>query len=348
MAQRTMNPQEQAEALARQAYARDLRKACGEPGEVIGVRIQVRQSNEYVEIFTNDLPDDVQELVDILKAELAPLRQWLQLAVAYYRQGKVNQFVTLLETASDEAIETLEGYQYESVHFERIAVLNALGSHYVAAAAAETRDGGNPSAAENAIQLANGYFDRAIHIDMSNSASWVCRGVFLLLKKTLQSAVSQFEQALSIDSTCFSAILGLACINFHLDNFVEARKRYVAAIRMHPGCDASVRVGLGLSLYRLGHHEAAKKAMARALELQVCVCVSVSVCVARACSFFLLTLDTKPRVGAAARQCHSAGVCSGAGAQPSHQGQGRTQRCFVAHPGLPNQPTQPNGADPHC
>ena len=47
--------------------------------------IPVRQSGEMVEVFVDELPDDVNEVLDILKAEIAPLHHWLEFAVRKFR-----------------------------------------------------------------------------------------------------------------------------------------------------------------------------------------------------------------------------------------------------------------------
>jgi RNA polymerase-associated protein CTR9 len=43
--------------------------------------IPVQQSDEMVEVFVDELPDDVHEVLGILKAEIAPLNVWLEFAV---------------------------------------------------------------------------------------------------------------------------------------------------------------------------------------------------------------------------------------------------------------------------
>jgi RNA polymerase-associated protein CTR9 len=43
--------------------------------------IPIRGSDEMVEVRLEDLSEDPSDIIDILKAELAPLELWLQLAV---------------------------------------------------------------------------------------------------------------------------------------------------------------------------------------------------------------------------------------------------------------------------
>ena len=48
---------------------------------VRSIRIPVANSNEFVEIFVDELPIDVNDVLDVLKAELAPLKIWRAVAV---------------------------------------------------------------------------------------------------------------------------------------------------------------------------------------------------------------------------------------------------------------------------
>ena len=43
--------------------------------------IPVKNSEQAVEVFVDELPDDVNDIIDILRAEVAPLDVWLQFAV---------------------------------------------------------------------------------------------------------------------------------------------------------------------------------------------------------------------------------------------------------------------------
>lgn len=43
--------------------------------------IPVKNSDQEVEVFVDELPDDVNDIIDILRAEVAPLDVWLKFAV---------------------------------------------------------------------------------------------------------------------------------------------------------------------------------------------------------------------------------------------------------------------------
>lgn len=48
------------------------------------IRIPVRGAQQTVEVYTEELPSDYNDVVDVLKAEIAPLDIWLRFAVSGY------------------------------------------------------------------------------------------------------------------------------------------------------------------------------------------------------------------------------------------------------------------------
>lgn len=65
--------------------------------------IPVRQSDEFVEL--DELPKEVDDVLEILMAEKAPLHIWLQVAREYYRSGQVEAFLHLLQEGASEEVE---------------------------------------------------------------------------------------------------------------------------------------------------------------------------------------------------------------------------------------------------
>jgi hypothetical protein len=49
--------------------------------KVRSLLIPVKNSTQAVEVFVDELPDDVNDIIDILRAEIAPLDVWLKFAV---------------------------------------------------------------------------------------------------------------------------------------------------------------------------------------------------------------------------------------------------------------------------
>ena len=67
----------------------------GEYGGQSGLLIPIRKSDEFVELDV--LPDDPEDVLEILRAELAPLEIWLKCAREYYAAQKVEDFLRILD-----------------------------------------------------------------------------------------------------------------------------------------------------------------------------------------------------------------------------------------------------------
>ena len=58
--------------------------------------------DEVLELPKDQLPDDPNEIMQILANELAPLKLWLELAVSYYQQRRIDQFSVVMETSTGD------------------------------------------------------------------------------------------------------------------------------------------------------------------------------------------------------------------------------------------------------
>lgn len=65
----------------------------------MSINIPVRDSEEVVEVKIDALPEEAGDITDILRAEIAPLNIWIQFAIEYYKQGKIQQFLEILQEA---------------------------------------------------------------------------------------------------------------------------------------------------------------------------------------------------------------------------------------------------------
>ncbi|KAL2945182.1 Protein CTR9-like protein [Bienertia sinuspersici] len=205
------------------------------------VYIPVQNSEEEVRVSLDQLPRDATDILDILKAEQAPLDLWLVIAREYFKQGKIEQFCQILEEGSSPEIEEY----YADVRYERIAILNALGAYYSYLGKIET----NLKEKDNNFALATQYYNRASRIDMHESSTWVGKGQLLLAKGDVEQAFNTFKIVLDGDPDNVPALLGQR------------------ALRVYPDCPGAVRLGIGLCRYKLGHFEKARQAFERVLQL---------------------------------------------------------------------------------
>lgn len=223
------------------------------------VYIPVQNSEEEVRVSLDQLPRDATDILDILKAEQAPLDLWLVIAREYFKQGKIEQFCQILEEGSSPEIEEY----YADVKYERIAILNALGAYYSYLGKIET----NLKEKDNHFALATQYYNRASRVDMHESSTWVGKGQLLLAKGDVEQAFNTFKIVLDGDPDNVPALLGQASVQFNRGRYSESLELYKRALRVYPDCPGAVRLGIGLCRYKLGHFEKARQAFERVLQL---------------------------------------------------------------------------------
>nr|XP_043614945.1 protein CTR9 homolog [Erigeron canadensis]XP_043614946.1 protein CTR9 homolog [Erigeron canadensis]XP_043614947.1 protein CTR9 homolog [Erigeron canadensis] len=223
------------------------------------VYIPVQNSEEEVRVALDQLPRDATDILDILKAEQAPLHLWLIIAREYFKQGKIQQFRQILEEGSSPEIDEY----YADVRYERIAILNALGAYYSYFGKIETKQ----REKEEHFILATQYYNKASRIDMHEPSTWVGKGQLLLAKGDVDQAFAAFKIVLDGDRDNIPALLGQACVEFNRGKYLSSLEMYKRVLQVYPRCPAAVRLGIGLCRYKLGQFERAKQAFARVLQL---------------------------------------------------------------------------------
>ena len=66
------------------------------------IEIPLRDTDEVIELDLEQLPEG-DEVLGILQQEKAPYGIWVTLALEYYKNGKVDDFVRLLEASRTDA-----------------------------------------------------------------------------------------------------------------------------------------------------------------------------------------------------------------------------------------------------
>ncbi|KAG4990743.1 hypothetical protein JHK87_024200 [Glycine soja] len=219
------------------------------------VYIPVQNSEEEVRVALDQLPRDASDILDILKAEQAPLDLWLVIAREYFKQGKIDQFRQILEEGSSPEIDDY----YADVRYERIAILNALGAYYSYLGKIETKQ----REKEEHFILATQYYNKASRIDMHEPSTWVGKGQLLLAKGEVEQASAAFKIVLDGDRDNVPALLGQACVEFNRGRYSDSLELYKRALLVYPDCPAAVRLGIGLCRYKLGQFEKAQQAFER-------------------------------------------------------------------------------------
>ncbi|PRQ46953.1 putative 43kDa postsynaptic protein [Rosa chinensis] len=223
------------------------------------VYIPVQNSEEEVRVALDQLPRDASDILDILKAEQAPLDLWLIIAREYFKQGKLEQFRQILEEGSSPEIDEY----YADVRYERIAILNALGAYYSYLGKIETKQ----REKEEHFILATQFYNKASRIDIHEPSTWVGKGQLLLAKGEVDQAFNAFKIVLDGDRDNVPSLLGQACVEFNRGQYSDSLELYKRALQVNPNCPAAVRLGIGLCRYKMGQFEKAWQAFQRVLQL---------------------------------------------------------------------------------
>ncbi|KAJ3682862.1 hypothetical protein LUZ60_013089 [Juncus effusus] len=233
------------------------------------VYIPVQNTEEEVRVALDQLPRDATDILDILKAEQAPLHLWLIIAREYFKQGKIEQFLQILDEGSGPEIDEY----YADVKYERIAILNALGAYYTFMGKM-----GPAQEKEKNLVLATNYYNKASHIDDLEPTTWIGRAQLLIAKDELEKANDNFKIVLGENPSNVAGLLGQACVFFLMgekeENYKKAQdlyksslENYKRAFYAYPNCPPVVRLGIGYCRYRLGQVSKARQAFLRVLQL---------------------------------------------------------------------------------
>lgn len=222
------------------------------------IEIPLRDTDEVIELDFDQLPEG-DEVISILKQEHTQLHIWIALALEYYKQGKTEDFVKLLEAARIDG-----NLDYRDHEKDQMTCLDTLAAYYVQQARKEK----NKDAKKELITQATLLYTMADKIIMYDQNHLLGRACFCLLEgDKMDQADAQFHFVLNQSTNNIPALLGKACISFNKKDYRGALAYYKKALRTNPGCPAEVRLGMGHCFVKLNKLEKARLAFGRALEL---------------------------------------------------------------------------------
>ncbi|VDM39381.1 unnamed protein product [Toxocara canis] len=214
---------------------------------------------EIIELEFDRLPDDVNEVIAILRGEHAALHLWVDLALAYYRRGNEADFVRILELSGSEA-----NLDYPEYPRDQMRALDTLAAYYVMQSHKERNKEKKKEWQTKATLL----YTTADKIIMYDTNHLLGRAYFCLLEGKTDQAEQQFNFVLNQVGENIPAMLGKACIFFQKKEYRKSLNCYKSVLRKKPDCPADVRLGIGYCLSKLGKVEKARLAFERVLELE--------------------------------------------------------------------------------
>ncbi|KAL0484227.1 RNA polymerase-associated protein CTR9 [Acrasis kona] len=233
----------------------------------MSIQIPVRDSDEVVEVKISELPEEVDDVIGVLQAELAPLDIWIQFAIEYYKQNNEQNFEEIMNEANKIPQATIDE-KYADQLDSRIRCLNILAGHYIEKSKmlkSSEKEMERDSFNTKATTLLN----QAESIYHSHPSTFISRGVMYLQKSEFDRAETQFDTALVNDPKNIPAMLGRACVLYSRKEYNKSLELYKDVLKTlgSKKCPASVRLGLGLCHYQLGHVDKALACFNRVLQL---------------------------------------------------------------------------------
>ncbi|BDA40854.1 RNA polymerase-associated protein CTR9 homolog [Coccomyxa sp. Obi] len=224
--------------------------------------IPVALTDETVAVPVDDLPEEAEDVLNLLRGEEAPLSLWIDFAKAYLAQGNLKQYLYILE----EGITDEVAQYFQQAKFERLQIFCALAAYYTA----EGRKQRDRNARTEQFARAAQLLGSARQIDYEDQLPLLGLGQLELARGDMESAKRHFTSAAMAKCNGrpnIAGTLALASVHFQQGNYNNALGHYRKALREHPGAPAEVRLGLAACLFRLGQVSQAKAAYQRTLDL---------------------------------------------------------------------------------
>ncbi|KAF2823742.1 protein prenylyltransferase [Ophiobolus disseminans] len=234
-----------------------------------------------------DIQDDPTELCAILENEKSLTSTWVQVAVAYAKQKKVDVAIDVLR----QAVSVFTGVRAE----ERLSILNGLCWLYLLKCREAPRVKSDATADPDTktkdfyIQAATSVLNEASRISPSHPPLFLARGVLQLLRASLQAPSttagpnvisSERMETLKQAAKCFDdalrasggknlmAKMGKARVSYSMGKWAEALKAYQGVLENSPDLiDPDPRIGIGCCFWQLGFKDDAAGAWQRSRDL---------------------------------------------------------------------------------
>ncbi|PRP77258.1 hypothetical protein PROFUN_14470 [Planoprotostelium fungivorum] len=222
--------------------------------------IPVQNADTVVRVKVSELPTDAEDVLEIMRAETAPLDLWTRLACFYLQMGKYEQFKYVLDAGCDPQVDTL----YSENKRDRIALLNMSAAWFTL----QATKSGDKREKDAQWQQATLNFGKADKIDVRDEMTWVTKGMVLLTKEDYPRAIDCLENVLRANPRNISGIICKARGLYSQGKFEESLELYKNALNICPKGPAHIRLEMGNCYMKLNKPNAARKAYLRTLQLE--------------------------------------------------------------------------------
>ncbi len=241
------------------------------------IRIPISESSDYVEIFPDELPHDVNSLLDVLRAEYAPLKIWRIAAIEYYRQQQYEYFSEVLnEISSSMQPEIIEYYQERGEYKDGIVeIYDALAAYSLFQSFSLVDDplgnnSNNPEVNQKIEQIKNYVVEqigKAEKINPTNDYTLVIRGFYEVSYGNIDLAEyylkNVYDRSIKLKNEkrffLYVSTLGLGAVAYGKKKYTTALDFFVKAMNLNPvGCGTNVRIAIAVCCFKLEQYERAR------------------------------------------------------------------------------------------
>ena len=248
------------------------------------LRIPISSSSDFVEVFPDEIPNDVNSLLDVLRAEYAPLKIWRGAALEYYRQNQLENFSEVLNEIVSAMDPQIEDYYRQRGEYEEgiVEIFDALASFSLYRSYSFVEDAQNVSESSQQLEalkveiVAN--IKKSEEVNRMNEYTWMIRGFYELSYGDLEHADYYLRNVYDRASKqkprrtfLYGSTLGLGAVAYAKKKYSTALDFFVKAIQCNPlKCGNNVRIALATCCFKLEQYDRARLAVDRVLSLDPC------------------------------------------------------------------------------
>lgn len=236
-----------------------------------GIQIPL-QNEKTVHVFREDMEQNVDGVLQLLKVEVPALSVWANFATQYFQLGNDEAALNVLSEADKVAVDRSSDSKGKAL------LLIARGSYHTEQYRKSKEESKSAEIVDDHFNKANDCFRQATtlmqdeiqSLEEDSEMIWVAKGYLALFssKNNNRTAREAFNAAMDVtQNKSYAANLGLGNIHFLQGDFKAAARSYAKVLKLYPQCSPDVRVCLGHSYLKMKNLELAQKCYERALEL---------------------------------------------------------------------------------
>eukprot|EP00879_Flechtneria_rotunda_P033392 GHRR01036979.1.p1 GENE.GHRR01036979.1~~GHRR01036979.1.p1 ORF type:complete len:198 (+),score=51.38 GHRR01036979.1:217-810(+) len=188
------------------------------------VYVALHEHNEAVALPRNALPQDPDDVLNLLSSEAAPLQCWIDTAKAYLSQGFAEGFLSIIEEAnSHETLEGIKNYFGKEPTFERVQMFCAMAAYHLEAARVEK----DPHKRTEAVEKAEAHVRSAEQLGPREMLPHMAKAMLAQARNDQQGALLEYRRAAMLTHNGrqnHAPLLGQAALHYSSGSLAEAVK----------------------------------------------------------------------------------------------------------------------------